>query len=87
MEIDLKLIDIGNSKGIRLPKSLIEACGFEEIIKAFFQDDKLILSAHKAPRQGWEKIFKTNTIEGECDGDLKDFREFPNDFDNEEWTW
>lgn len=88
MEIDLDLIDIGNSKGIRLPKALIEACGFKKTIHVDFKDGKLILMARRQPRHGWDDLLKKAAVEDEGKkDDLQDLRELPNDFDMEEWTW
>ena len=54
----VSLIDIGTSKGIRLPSAVLKMFdsikGFELEVKK----DKLILKAIKKPRVGWEEKFK-----------------------------
>lgn len=48
------LIRIGNSKGVRLPKAVIEQAGLEDEIELEVKDGKVILSSAKPSRDGWE---------------------------------
>lgn len=78
MHIDI--VAIGNSKGVRIPKALLEQCGFGEHAEMRVDDGKLILSPIKKPRAGWADAFK--------DGDEELFNsDFANEFDETEWTW
>ena len=53
----IKLIKIGNSYGIRLPKNVIKECQFEGDINLELDNKKVILSAYQQDRNGWiEKI-------------------------------
>ncbi len=52
------IIPIGNSKGIRIPKALLEQCGFEESVEIKVEDDRLILSPSVQVRHGWEDAFR-----------------------------
>ena len=73
------LIPIGNSKGIRIPKSILETCGLEEEIEMVIQKDGLILRPLLEVRSGWDKSFKamsannedTLIIEDQNEGDEK----------------
>ncbi len=56
MQIDL--IQIGNSRGIRIPKSLIEQCGLKDSVNIEVKDHQIILSPVKTSREGWEESFK-----------------------------
>ncbi|EAX49045.1 transcriptional regulator/antitoxin, MazE [Thermosinus carboxydivorans Nor1] len=56
MEIDI--IRIGNSKGIRLPASLLKQCGIDKKVVIKVDGNKIILTPARAPRQGWEEAFK-----------------------------
>jgi antitoxin MazE len=68
-----KLIQIGNSKGVRLPKSLIEQAGLRD-------DVEIELGG------GWDEAFaKAVALHGQ-DAD-SDWLDAPNDFDRTEWTW
>ncbi|MCE2928059.1 MAG: hypothetical protein LW817_00325 [Candidatus Caenarcaniphilales bacterium] len=82
MNIDLSLINIGNSKGIRLPRAIIEACEFGDVINAQLLKGKLILSSAKKPREGWAQAFKSSNSKPK---ELID--ESANEFDKEDWTW
>ena len=80
MHIDI--VAIGNSKGIRIPKALLEQCGFGENADLSIADGKIILSPIKSPRAGWAETFK--------DADANEkllMGDFPNEFDENEWTW
>jgi len=86
MDLEIDLISIGNSKGIRLPKSIIEACGLGPKLQLKIVDEQLIISASKPPRLGWRELFASKNLE-DNDKDLSCFREVENTWDNEEWTW
>ena len=47
------LIRIGNSKGVRLPKAVIEQAGLTDEIDLEVKDGKIILSSACQPRAGW----------------------------------
>jgi antitoxin MazE len=80
MQIDI--IPIGNSKGIRIPKALLEQCGFQTCATLRIEDNNIILSPVKKNREGWAESFKN----AKDDEELL-MGDFPNDFDEHEWTW
>ena len=49
----LSVIQIGNSKGIRLPKSLLEQCHIKDKVEADINGDKITLKPLKKSRAGW----------------------------------
>jgi antitoxin MazE len=53
-----ELIRIGNSRGVRIPKPLIEQCGFAEEVDLRVQNERLIISPKRLPREGWEEQFR-----------------------------
>ena len=53
-----ELVRIGNSRGIRIPKPIIEQCGFGEQVELRVENHRLIVSPQRAPRQGWEEAFR-----------------------------
>lgn len=55
--MEIPVINIGNSKGIRLPKSVIEQYNIKESIYIHFEKGKIILIPKSKPRKGWEKEF------------------------------
>jgi len=77
------IIKIGNSRGLRLPKPIIEQCGFKKEVELEVRDNALIIRPVKQPRSNWAEIFKAMA-------ERKDDKliEFPNSrWDKEEWEW
>lgn len=56
--MDISVIPIGNSKGIRLTKTLIEKYNITETVELILEKDYIIIKPKKEPRKGWEKAFK-----------------------------
>ena len=80
------LIQIGNSKGIRIPKSLIERYQLSGEIELIPSKDGLFLTSSTKPRSGWEDSFKKSAA-GQKDSDSSAWRSVSNKFDNVEWSW
>lgn len=56
--MELSVINIGNSKGIRLSKTILEKYSINDKIELILKEDYLILKPKKEPRKGWDKAFK-----------------------------
>jgi antitoxin MazE len=54
----VSIINIGNSKGILLSKTILEKYGFEGKIEIIMKQDHVELKAVSPPRQGWDETFK-----------------------------
>ena len=80
------LIQIGNSKGIRIPKSFIEQYQLDGEIELIPHKSGLLITSSSKPRNGWEDSFK-NSTEEQKDADSSAWRSVSNQFDNEEWSW
>lgn len=52
------IVPIGNSKGIRLSKTLIEKYDFKDSVELILDEDFLIIKPIANPRNNWEKAFK-----------------------------
>ncbi|PJZ46669.1 AbrB/MazE/SpoVT family DNA-binding domain-containing protein [Leptospira brenneri] len=53
------VIQIGNSKGIRIPKTVLAECLIEDEVDLLVEDNKIIITPYKnKPRVGWEDQFK-----------------------------
>jgi antitoxin MazE len=81
----IELVRIGNSRGIRIPKPLIEQCGFGDTVELRVEHDRLIIAPDRAPRQGWKEAFAATGSSAPDALLLEALR--PNEFDAEEWTW
>jgi antitoxin MazE len=54
-----KVVRIGNSKGIRIPKPLLEQCEISESVNLQVEGNRIVLTpAKQRPRQGWEEAAK-----------------------------
>ena len=85
--MNAKLIQIGNSKGIRLPKSLIEKYGLTEDLEIVETDEGIIIKPVSSVRSGWEEQFKSANAENVPHDDFSDFINVSSEFDEKEWTW
>lgn len=56
--MELSVINIGNSKGIRLSKTILEKYSISDKIELILEKDYIIIKPKTAPRKGWEKSFK-----------------------------
>ena len=61
--MEAKLVKIGNSKGVRLPKAMLIQTGMTERIEIEARGHNIILKPVKEPRSGWEASF----AKGSCD--------------------
>lgn len=82
-----KLIRIGNSQGVRIPKPLIEESGLSGEIEMLLRDDEIILRSAEEERKGWNEAFERMAREG--DDQLLDREEVeqPSDWDETDWEW
>jgi antitoxin MazE len=80
----IELVRIGNSRGIRIPKPVIEQCGFGDTVELHVEQDRLVITQDRSPRQGWKETFASA---GSCSPDPLLLPLPPNEFDGKEWTW
>ena len=82
-----KLIRIGNSQGVRIPKPIIEEAGLSEEIEMILEDNQIILRSPEQTRKGWNDAFER--MAEEKDDELLDKKETeqPGEWDETEWTW
>ncbi len=62
---DIKLVPIGNSKGIRLPKKLLQKYGFKESILLEETTEGILLRAKENSKLSWEETFREMANENE----------------------
>jgi len=61
--MEAKLVRIGNSKGVRLPKAMLVRTGMTERIEIETKGHSIILKPIKEPRSGWEASFAKGSHE------------------------
>ena len=84
--IKVKIVRIGNSKGIRLPKALIEQYNMKDEVLLEAKKDSIVIRPVKNPRPGWEKSFKEMRKRGD-DVLFDKETELIDVWDQEEWQW
>jgi antitoxin MazE len=81
----IELVRIGNSRGVRIPKTVIEQCGFGKTVELRVENDCLIISPERRPRQGWDEAFRA--AGPSVDDQLLLKGRESNKFDRKEWKW
>lgn len=56
--MEISIVSIGNSKGIRLSKTLLEKYNIKDKVELILEKGYIILKPLARPRRGWEKSFK-----------------------------
>lgn len=80
-----KLVRVGNSRGVRIPRPLLESAGLTDEVEMSVEGAALVIrSAAPHPRAGWEEAFKQMHAAGD-DELLDDY--VATDFDENEWLW
>ena len=70
-----RLVRIGNSRGVRLPKPLIDQAGLTDEVDIRVEGSAIIIERAAAPREGWAEAAKEMHARGE-DGLLDPFLSF-----------
>jgi len=80
----VQLTRIGNSRGVRIPKPLIEQCGLGDEVELRVTAQGLVIAPHRPARRGWKQAFVADRPSRE---DLL-LKALPaSAFDREEWEW
>ena len=79
-----KLVRIGNSRGVRLPKPLIEEAGLPDDVELEVRNGAIVISPANGVRSGWEEAAQDMRLRG--DDELMDIH-VNTRFDDEEWQW
>ncbi len=80
--MELPIIKIGNSKGFRLSKALIEKYNIKDKVELILEKDYIVLKPISQPRKAWDKAFKEMNEKGE---DQLLFNDIFEDENLEEW--
>lgn len=80
------VIRIGNSRGIRIPKTLLERCHLRDEVELEVVDEHLVVRPATKPRSGWENAFREMHERGD-DALLAWEALSPTQWDKTEWQW
>lgn len=79
-----KIVRIGNSRGVRIPKPLLEQAGLEGRVRLRVVDSGILIERQEAARQGWSEAAELMRERGET-GLLDE--PTPTEFDDTDWEW
>ena len=81
-----RVVKIGNSRGIRLPKTLIEQTGIDDEVEIEVSGNTLVIRPANSPRMGWGQAFlEMATVK---DDELLDSGSIQlSRWDEEDWEW
>ena len=79
-----RIVRIGNSQGVRLPKAVLAASGLAGEVEIEAADGQVVIRPARHPRDGWEEAAREMHANG--DDRLLD-PEITSEWDQTEWTW
>jgi antitoxin MazE len=82
--VKARLIRIGNSRGVRLPKPVIEEAGLQEEVDVRVQEGAVVITSPVRARVGWARAAQTLRARNE---DRMLDRPSATRFDEKEWRW
>jgi len=75
-----RVIKIGNSQGLRIPKPILEQTGIMNDVEIEVEKNQIIIRPVKNVRDGWDDAFKVM-------GEKGDDENISQSWDEEEWHW
>ena len=78
-----QIIRIGNSQGVRIPKTLLQDGKISGEVELELHDEGILIRSLQKPRATWAAAFRS-VAEGEDDQTLA---EVPSQFERKEWQW
>jgi antitoxin MazE len=79
-----RLVRIGNSRGVRLPKTIIAQAGLTDEVELGVQDGAVVIARVTSVRSGWADAARQIRQRGE---DRLIDPHVPTRFDEKEWQW
>lgn len=80
--MEVSVVKIGNSKGIRLSKTLLEKYNIKDTVDLILEKGQIVLRPLSVPRKGWNEAFKAMHDNGD---DRLLFNDIFEDENLEEW--
>ena len=80
-----RVIKIGNSQGLRIPKPILEQTGIMDDVEIEVEKNRIIIRPIKNVRKGWDASFKIMGEKG--DDELILDENISHSWDEEEWQW
>lgn len=80
-----KVIKIGNSQGLRIPKPILEQTGIEDDVEIRVEKNQIIIAPLSNARSGWDDAFQKMRQSGEDELLVDD--QLSNTWDEDDWKW
>jgi antitoxin MazE len=81
-----RVVRIGNSQGIRIPKPLLEQTGIMDDVELEVEKNQIVIRPVSNPREGWNNAFEAMAQKGDDTHIIGD-ENFSHSWDEEEWQW
>jgi antitoxin MazE len=81
-----RVVKIGNSQGIRIPKPILEQTGIMEDVELEVEKNQIIIRSISNPRVGWDIAFKAMSQKND-DMLIDGTENISHSWDEEEWQW
>ena len=83
--IKTRIVRIGNSQGIRIPKLLLDQTNFGNEVELELKENHIVIRSSQSTRHGWEDQFRMMAEQG--DDRLLDETMQLSSWDEDEWEW
>lgn len=80
------IIQIGNSRGVRIPKAFLDQAGLRDDVEIEVRGSQIVVRAPRNPREGWAEAFGAMHEAGD-DALLDAGAERLSRWDETEWEW
>jgi len=80
-----RIIQIGNSRGIRIPKAVLEQAHLTDEVQIDAEPNQIVIRSAHVPREGWDEAFRK--MAKRDDDALIDDGVTLSSLDETEWTW
>jgi antitoxin MazE len=81
-----RIVGIGNSRGIRIPKPLLDQTGLQGEVEIVAENGSLLIRPVRKPRDGWASAFQAMARRGD-DALLDEVVPGLSSWDEDEWQW
>ncbi len=82
--IRTRFVQIGNSRGLRIPKAVIEQLHLGDDVELAIESGRLVVQSASHHREGWDEQFRALANEG---ADALMDEATPTEWDKSEWEW
>ena len=84
--VKTRIVKIGNSQGVRIPKLLLDQVDLGEEVELALQQNRIVIRPAYRTRHSWEQAFRAMAEQGDdrmFEGDVL----LPTVWDEGEWEW